>query len=127
MAKAHANWQVLLTCVQRTRRTLAFRLAAAGHQELTQLVGQVSPADIESMVQRGETEELDDVTFLRKLDAWMRSRIRDEATRLPEAPPVTEDELTLHRSRCDAHLARMLARAEAMIQRSQAAEEAEDV
>lgn len=127
VAKANANWQVLLACVQRTRRTLAFRLAAAGHSELTQLVGRVSPADIESMVQRGDAEELDDVTFLRKIDAWMRSRIRDEATRLPEAPPVTEEELTLHRSRCDAHLARMLARSRQDQERRQAAEEAEDV
>lgn len=127
VAKANANWQVLLACVQKTRRTLAFRLAAAGHNELTQLVGQVSPADIEAMVHRGDREELDDVTFLRKLDAWMRSRIRDESTRLPEAPAVTEEEMALHRSRCDAHLAQVLARATVDRERRQAAEEAEDV
>lgn len=126
MGSPREHWNVLLTCVQRTRKQLAFRLAAAGHAELYALVAQVKPADIESMVERGDRDELTDAVFLRRLEDWSRSRIRDEERRLPEVAPVTDDDFALHRSRCEAFMLRTLARQQEAETLSQAAQEAED-
>ena len=124
MGTPREHWNVLLTCVQRTRRQLAFRLAAAGHADLHALVAQVKPSDIESMVERGDREELTDAVFLRRLEDWSRSRIRDEEHRLPEVAPVTDDDFALHRSRCEAFLQRTLARQREEQNRRQEAEDA---